>query len=88
MSFPSQEEAQAINPLDVKPGVQVPTTWAAIFELYSVYTPSQVIEGKVTDWRGKFGFMSSDQMEGKIFLHRFIIVLSRTWVAWNRKLLE
>jgi len=47
---PSQEEAQAINPLDVKPGVQV-------------------IEGKVTDWRGKFGFMSSDQMEGKIFLH-------------------
>jgi hypothetical protein len=47
---PSQEEAQAINPLDVKPGVQV-------------------IEGKVIDWRGKFGFMSSDQMEGKIFLH-------------------
>lgn len=47
---PSQEEAQAINPLDVKPGVQV-------------------IEGKVTDWRGKFGFMSSNQMEGKIFLH-------------------
>jgi len=47
---PSQEEEQAINPLDVKPGVQV-------------------IEGKVTDWRGKFGFMSSDQMEGKIFLH-------------------
>merc|ERR1719234_1769900 len=38
---PSQEEAQAINPLDVKPGVQV-------------------IEGKVTDWRGKFGFMISD----------------------------
>ena len=30
----------------------------------------KVIEGKVTDWRGKFGFMSSDQMEGKIFLHR------------------
>lgn len=29
----------------------------------------KVIEGKVTDWRGKFGFMSSDQMEGKIFLH-------------------
>lgn len=47
---PSQEEEQDINPLDVKPGVQV-------------------IEGKVTDWRGKFGFMSSDQMEGKIFLH-------------------
>lgn len=37
MPFPSQEEAQAINPLDVKPGVQVPTTWAAILELYSVY---------------------------------------------------
>ena len=30
----------------------------------------EVIEGKVTDWRGKFGFMSSNQMEGKIFLHR------------------
>merc|ERR1712181_92369 len=47
---PSQEEAQTVNPLDVKPGMQV-------------------IEGKVTDWRGKFGFMISDQMEGKIFLH-------------------
>ena len=41
-----------------------------------VHTPSQVIEGKVTDWRGKFGFMSSDQMEGKIFLHRFLQILS------------
>ena len=70
-SFLSQEEEQAINPLDVKPGVQV-RTWAALFVLWNSL---QVIEGKVTDWRGKFGFMSSDQMEGKIFLHRSLPIL-------------
>jgi hypothetical protein len=25
--------------------------------------------GTITDWRGKFGFMTSEQMEGRIFVH-------------------
>ena len=25
--------------------------------------------GVITDWRSKFGFMVTDQMEGKVFLH-------------------
>ena len=39
----------------------------------------------MTDWRGKFGFMSSDQMEGKIFLHRFLQILSifLTCMKWK-----
>ena len=73
---PSEEETPDVNPLDVKPGVKV-----YLRSIANLRSPAlqvrrrnlmflEVIEGKVTDWRGKFGFMSSDQMEGKIFLHR------------------
>ena len=73
---PSKEETPDVNLLDVKPGVKVCVLSIAesrapgvqVRRLYSMLL--EVIEGKVTDWRGKFGFMSSDQMEGKIFLHR------------------
>ena len=73
---PSKEETPDVNLLDVKPGVKVYLRSIAdlrspapqIRRLYSMLL--EVIEGKVTDWRGKFGFMSSNQMEGKIFLHR------------------
>ena len=70
---PSKEETPDVNPLDVKPGVKVYLLSIAASR-YPARRPHfmllEVIEGKVTDWRGKFGFMSSDQMEGKIFLHR------------------
>ena len=73
---PSKEETPDVNPLDVKPGVKVCLRSIAgsrspavqVRRRYSMFL--EVIEGKVTDWRGKFGFMSSNQMEGKIFLHR------------------
>ena len=73
---PSKEETPDVNPLDVKPGVKVGVLSIAESRAPGVQVRRrhfmflEVIEGKVTDWRGKFGFMSSDQMEGKIFLHR------------------
>lgn len=41
----------------------------------------KIYVGKIIDWRGKFGFMISEDLEGKIFIHSKDILEGREKVA-------